>query len=94
METCQRDVRASHHYILILGERYGTRCPDHGGKSVTELEFESAVEAGLSLHAFFHRFVLDARISFILCYQFLKAPGSFYYICMFVFRIQSVAISS
>ena len=27
VETCQRDVRASDHYILILGERYGTRRP-------------------------------------------------------------------
>ena len=61
VETCQRDVRASDHYILILGERYGTRRPEHGGKSVTELEFEAAVEAGLSLHAFFLGFVSDAR---------------------------------
>ena len=61
VETCQRDVRASDHYILILGERYGTRRPEHGGKSVTELEFEAAVEAGLSLHAFILGFVSDAR---------------------------------
>ena len=61
VETCQRDVRASDHYILILGERYGTRRPEHGGKSVTEMEFEAAVEAGLSLHAFFLGFVSDAR---------------------------------
>jgi len=61
VETCQRDVRASDHYILILGERYGTRRPEHGGKSVTELEFEAAVKAGRSLHAFFLGFVSDAR---------------------------------
>jgi formylglycine-generating enzyme required for sulfatase activity len=61
VETCQRDVRASDHYILILGERYGTRRQEHGGKSVTELEFEAAVEAGLSLHAFYLGFVSDAR---------------------------------
>ena len=61
VETCQGDVRASDHYILILGERYGTRRPEHGGKSVTELEFEAAEEAGLSLHAFFLGFVSDAR---------------------------------
>jgi len=61
VETCQRDVRASDHYILILGERYGTRRQEHGGKSVTELEFEAAVEAGLSLHAFYLGFVLDVR---------------------------------
>ena len=61
VETCQGDVRASDHYILILGERYGTRRSEHGGKSVTELEFEAAVEAGLSLHAFFLGFVSDSR---------------------------------
>jgi formylglycine-generating enzyme required for sulfatase activity len=61
VETCQGDVRASDHYILILGERYGTRRQEHGGKSVTELEFEAAVEAGLSLHAFFLGFVSDSR---------------------------------
>lgn len=53
VETCQRDVRASDHYILILGERFGTRRREHGGKSVTELEFEAAVEAGLSIDACF-----------------------------------------
>jgi replicative DNA helicase len=61
VETCERDVRASDHYILILGERYGTRRPEHGGMSVTELEFKAAVEAGLSLHAFYLGFVSDAR---------------------------------
>ncbi|MFI0404169.1 MAG: DUF4062 domain-containing protein, partial [Cyanobium sp.] len=59
--TCQRDVRASDHYVLILGERYGTRRAEHGNKSVTELEFEAAMEAGLTLHAFFLGFVSDAR---------------------------------
>jgi hypothetical protein len=61
VEPCQRDVRASDHYILIIGERYGTRRPEHGGRSVTELEFEAAVEAGRSLHAFYLGFVSDAR---------------------------------
>ena len=41
VETCQRDVCASDHYVLILGEGYGTRRGEYGGKSVTELEFES-----------------------------------------------------
>jgi formylglycine-generating enzyme required for sulfatase activity len=59
VDTCQRDVRASNHYVLILGQRYGTRRPEHEGKSVTELEFEAAVAAGLSLHAFFLGFVSD-----------------------------------
>jgi len=59
--TCQRDVQNSHHYVLILGERYGTRLAEHGGKSVTELEFEAAVAAGLTLHAFFLGFVSDSR---------------------------------
>ena len=61
VETCQQDVRASDHYVLILGERYGTRMPEHGGKSVTELEFEAAEEAGLSIHAFFLGYVSDVR---------------------------------
>ncbi|MFM9104657.1 MAG: DUF4062 domain-containing protein [Cyanobium sp.] len=61
VESCQRDVCASDHYVLILGERYGSRRAEHGGKSVTELEFEAALEAGLSLHAFFLGFVSDAR---------------------------------
>ena len=61
VETCQRDVCASDHYVLILGERYGTRRAEYGGKSVTELEFEAAVEAGLSIRAFFLGFVSDAR---------------------------------
>jgi formylglycine-generating enzyme required for sulfatase activity len=61
VETCQRDVRASDHYVLILGERYGTRKPEHGGKSVTELEFEAALDAGLSLHAYFLGYCWDTR---------------------------------
>ncbi len=55
VETCQRDVRASDHYVLILGKRYGRRRSEHGGKSVTELEYEAALAAGLSVHAFFSR---------------------------------------
>ena len=61
VETCQRDVRASDHYVLILGERYGTRRPERGNKSVTELEFEAAVDAGLSLHAYFLGYCWDTR---------------------------------
>ena len=61
VETCQGDVRRSDHYILILGERYGSRRPEHGGRSVTELEFEAAIECGRSLHAFFLNFVSDNR---------------------------------
>ena len=61
VETCQRDVRASDHYILILGERYGTRRPEHGGKSVTELEFEAAVVVCRFLYALSPGFVSDTR---------------------------------
>ncbi|TVS07986.1 MAG: DUF4062 domain-containing protein, partial [Cyanobium sp. PLM2.Bin73] len=61
VETCQGDVRRSDHYILILGERYGSRRPEHGSKSVTELEFEAAIESGRSPHAFFLNFVTDSR---------------------------------
>lgn len=42
MEACQRDMRKSDHYILILGQRYGSRRAVHGAKSVTELEYEAA----------------------------------------------------
>ena len=61
VETCQRDVRSSDHDVLSLGERFGTRRPEHGGKSVTEREFEAALEAGLSLDAFFLGVVSDSR---------------------------------
>jgi hypothetical protein len=61
VETCQRDVRNSHHCIVILGKRYGSRRSEHGGKSVTELEYEAALAAGLSVHAFFLGYVLDAE---------------------------------
>jgi|694.fasta_scaffold14737_3 hypothetical protein len=59
VQTCQADVGANDHYILILGLRYGTRLPEHGGKSVTELEFEEAVRLGRPVHAFFIRYCDD-----------------------------------
>ena len=61
VETCQADVRRSDHHILILGERYGSRRSDHGGRSVTELEFEAAISSGRTFHAFFLNFVSDCR---------------------------------
>jgi hypothetical protein len=76
VETCQRDVRASDHYILILGERYGTRMTERGGKSVTELEFEAAEEAGLSIHVFFLGYVSD------LC-QHQAAQSEFPFACRY-----------
>jgi tetratricopeptide (TPR) repeat protein len=57
--TCQDDVRGSDHYLLILAGRYGTPQPEHNGKSVTELEFEAAVESGRTLHAFFLNYISD-----------------------------------
>jgi formylglycine-generating enzyme required for sulfatase activity len=39
--------------------RYGTRLPEHGGKSVTELEFEEAVRLGRPVHAYFIRYCDD-----------------------------------
>lgn len=57
--TCQDDVRRSDHYLLILAGRYGTPQANHGGKSVTELEFEAALASGRSLRAFFLTFTND-----------------------------------
>jgi tetratricopeptide (TPR) repeat protein len=57
--SCQADVAGSDHYVLILAARYGTRQSDHGHKSVTELEFEAALAAGCTLHAFFLNFSSD-----------------------------------
>jgi tetratricopeptide (TPR) repeat protein len=57
--TCQADVRRSDHYVLILAGRYGSSQPDHDDKSVTELEFEAALDSGLTLHAFFLNYISD-----------------------------------
>lgn len=57
--SCQAEVRRSDHYLLMLAARYGTPQPEHDHKSVTELEFEAALEAGCTLHAFFLNFSSD-----------------------------------
>src|SRR5215472_8016122 len=47
-EYCQRQVRACDVYVAAVGWRYGSRVPDReDGISYTELEFETASEAGL-----------------------------------------------
>jgi hypothetical protein len=63
--------------VLILGERYGTLRPEHGNNSVTELEFEAALGAGLSLHDYFLGFFLDTRDSIELDPEAVAALKAF-----------------
>ena len=46
LEKCLDDVRNCQIYLGIVARRYGYRPPDHD-KSVTELEYEEALKAGL-----------------------------------------------
>jgi formylglycine-generating enzyme required for sulfatase activity len=62
--TCQNDVRSSDHYILLLSYRYGSLAQDGSGLSITELEFEAALEAGKPIRAFFLEFTSDLKNAF------------------------------
>jgi formylglycine-generating enzyme required for sulfatase activity len=62
--TCQNDVRRADHYILLLAYRYGSLAQDGSGLSITELEFEAALQAGKAIHAFFLEFTSDLRNAF------------------------------
>jgi formylglycine-generating enzyme required for sulfatase activity len=62
--TCQNDVRRADHYLLLLAYRYGSIAKEGSGLSITELEFEAAVEAGKAIHAFFLEFTSDLRNAF------------------------------
>jgi hypothetical protein len=53
--TCQNDVRRADHYILLLAYRYGSLAGDGSGLSITELEFEAALEAGKNIHGVHQR---------------------------------------
>ena len=55
IESCLKDVRASRIYVAVVGFRYGTPvCLCEGGtsKSITEHEFDAAVESGKDCHVF------------------------------------------
>jgi formylglycine-generating enzyme required for sulfatase activity len=62
--TCQDDVRSADHYILLLSYRYGSIAQDGSGLSITELEFEAALEAGKQIRAFFLEFTSDLKNAF------------------------------
>ena len=62
--TCQNDVRSSDHYILLLSYRYGSLAQDGSGLSITELEFEAALEADKPIRAFFLEFTSDLKNAF------------------------------
>jgi formylglycine-generating enzyme required for sulfatase activity len=64
VNTCQNDVRKSDHYILLLSYRYGSIAKDGSGLSITELEFEAAIEEGKEIRAFFLEFTSDLKNAF------------------------------
>lgn len=51
VSLCLDDVRSCQLFVLILGWRYGTVLPEYD-RSLTELEYEAAREAGLHIAAF------------------------------------------
>jgi formylglycine-generating enzyme required for sulfatase activity len=64
VNTCQNDVRSADHYILLLSYRYGSIAKDGSGLSITELEYEAALEAGKQIRAFFLEFTSDLKNAF------------------------------
>jgi hypothetical protein len=56
LDTCLAQVRESSNFILILGWRYGY-VPEGSDRSIVELEFDTAVKAGISRFCF----IIDDR---------------------------------
>jgi Domain of unknown function (DUF4062) len=53
-ELCRERVRACTHYLLIIGGGYGWVPPEsENGLSITELEYECALELGLPMRIYF-----------------------------------------
>ena len=56
LDTCLAQVRESSYFVLILGWRYGY-VPEGSDRSIIELEFDTAVEAGIPRFCF----IIDDR---------------------------------
>jgi hypothetical protein len=56
LDTCLAQVRESSYFVLILGWRYGY-IPEGSERSIVELEFDTAVEAGIPRFCF----IIDDR---------------------------------
>ena len=53
-QSCEEDVARADIYLLLCGQRYGWRPPDGSGPlSITECEFDRAVERGMPKIALF-----------------------------------------
>jgi len=52
LARCVRDVKRCGAYVGILGWRYGFKPPEGSGKSITELEYEAALSAGVPCYCF------------------------------------------
>ena len=63
-DECEKDVRSSHMYVVIVGERYGSLpvMPDGSilEKSFTEYEYEAAIAEKISILAFIKKIPRDA----------------------------------
>ena len=78
LASCLNDVEGSDVYILLLAHRYGTRTQNGAGPSITELEFDKAVQCGKLIYAYFLNYILDQiwLNYFIVCqmiYQSINA---------------------
>ncbi len=50
VQACLDNVSDSDIVLLVLSNRYGQSLPEHGGKSVTQLEYEHALALGKRTH--------------------------------------------
>lgn len=60
VEACKWLVRSSDILVLIIGGRYGST-PIGNSKSITSIEFDTAVEAKMPTYTFVHKEVWDKR---------------------------------